>query len=248
MNMAESGTVTLPILRAPLASARFPDQRPFRYERVQQAADLLEFADEVTPQINDVRIDVAVDAAAAGLLLQPPVQRKFRVGQPVLRVTRVKMKNPAQRAFANHPLRQRDGRDAPVIVADHVDDLRLVRGGEHRLGLLDVQRERLFAQDVLAVFHRGNRHFRVQIVRRDDVHDVNQRRLDDFMPVRRGFLPAELRAGRLHSGGMASANRVQLDVGLEVEETGCLPPCIGVRLAHEAVANQSDAQSLCHAN
>ena len=87
-------------------------------------------------------------------------------------------------AFADHLLRQRDGRDAPVIVADHVDDFRLLRGGEHRLGLLDIQRQRLFAQDVFAVFRGGDGHLRVQIRRRDDVHNVNQRRLDDFAASR----------------------------------------------------------------
>jgi len=40
---------------------------------------------------------------------------------------------------------------------------------------------------------------------------------------------------------------VQLDICLEIEKTGSLPPCIGVRPAHEAVPDQSDAQSLRHA-
>jgi len=61
--------------------------------------------------------------------------------------------NPAQRAFANHPLRQRDGRNAPVIVADHVDDLRLLRGGEHRLGLFEIQRQRLSHKTCLPFFN-----------------------------------------------------------------------------------------------
>jgi hypothetical protein len=211
-----------------------------------ESADIFELADEVTPQINDVRIDVAVDAAAAGLLLQPPVHREIRVGQPVLRVAGAEMKNPPQRALANHPLRQRDGRDAPVIVADHVDDLRLLRGGQHLLAFLEIQAERFFAENVLAVFHRFNRHLRVQIRRRHDVHDINQRRLDDFAPVGRGVLPAELGACRLHRGGIAAANCVQLDVGLEVEEAGRLPPGIRVRPTHETVTDHPDTQSFCH--
>jgi hypothetical protein len=36
---------------------------------------------------------------------------------------------------------------------------------------------------------------------------------------------------------------VQLDVRLEMEKTGRLPPGIGMCPAHEAVANQSYAQS-----
>ena len=195
-----------------------------------------------------MRIDVAVDAAAAEFLLQPPVERKLRVGQPVLRVAGAEMINPAERALADHPLRQRNRRDAPVIVADHVDDLRLLRGGEHLLAFLEIHAERLFAEDVLAVFQRLNRHFRVRIRRRHDVHDVNQRRLGDFVPVGRGVLPAELGARGLHRAGVAPANRVQLDVGLEVEEAGRLPPGVGVCPAHEAVTDHPDAQSFCHKN
>src|SRR5665213_2169039 len=50
------------------------------------------------------------------------------------------------------------------------------------------------------------------------------RRLDDFAPVGRGELPAELRARGLHAGGVAPADRVQLDAGLEVEKFGRLSP------------------------
>ena len=221
-------------------------QRPFRHKRIQPTTHFLEFADQITPQINDVRIDVAVDAATTGFLLQTPVQRKFRVRQPVLRVTGVEMINPAKRAFADHSLCQRNSRDAPVIMADHVDDLRLLCRGEHRLGLFDVQCQRFFAQNVLPVFRRRNRHLRVKIRRGDDVHDVNQRRLDNFAPVRCGVLPAELCPGRLHARSVASAKCVQLNVGLEVEEAGRLPPGIRVRLAHEAVADQPDAKSSRH--
>jgi hypothetical protein len=39
---------------------------------------------------------------------------------------------------------------------------------------------------------------------------------------------------------------VQLDVGLEVEEAGRLPPGIGMRPAHEAVTDYPDAQSFRH--
>ena len=133
-------------------------------------------------------------------------------------------------------------------MANHVDDFGLVRGGEHRLGLFDVQRERFFAQDVFAVFRGGDGNFRVRIRGRDDVHDVDQRRLDDFAPVGGGVLPAELGARGLHAGGVASAKGMQLDIGPKMEKTGRLPPGIGMCPAHEAVANQSYAQSLGHRN
>ena len=70
----------------------------------------------------------------------------------------------------------------------------------------------------------GDGDFRVQVGRRRDVHDVNQRRLHDLAPVGRGELPAKLCPRGLHAGGVAPADRVQLDVRLEVEEARCLPP------------------------
>ena len=62
MNSAASSTVTLPALsRAALAAwlrgllPRLARQRTFLDEGMHQAADLLEFADEIARQVNDVR-------------------------------------------------------------------------------------------------------------------------------------------------------------------------------------------------
>ena len=96
------------------------------------------------------------------------------------------------------------------------------------------------------MLQRGDGHFGVEKRRRDDVHDVNQRRLDDFAPVGCGLFPAELCAGGLHAGGVAAADRVQFDVGFEVEEFRRLPPGIGVCPAHEFVADQSDTKGFGH--
>ena len=220
--------------------------RTFRHERVNDAANTGEFANEMACKVNDVGIDVAVNAAAAGLFLQPPVERKFWIRQPVLRVAGAKMINFSKRAFGQHPLRQRDGWNAAVIVADHVDAFRLFRGGENGLAFLQVAPQRFFAEDVLAVFQRGDGDFRVRERRRADVHDVNQRRFHDLAPVRRGELPAELRARGLHGGGIAAADRVHLDVRLEVEKFRRLPPRVRVRAAHEFVADETDAKCFGH--
>ncbi len=150
-------------------------QRTFLDERVHQAADFLEFTHEVARQINDVNVDVAVRPAAADAVLQPPLQRELRVRQPVLRITGVVVVNLAERAFADHFLRQRNRRDTPVIVANHMDDARLVHGGQHLLGLLGGQRERLFAEDVFAGPGGRDGNFRVRIVWRVDVHHINER-------------------------------------------------------------------------
>src|SRR5437667_12015133 len=48
---------------------------PFLDESVHEAADLFEFSDQIAPQINNVRIDIAVCATAADAFLQSPRQR-----------------------------------------------------------------------------------------------------------------------------------------------------------------------------
>ena len=95
--------------------------RPFGNEGVNDAANIGEFADEIPREVNDMGIDVAVNAAAAGCFFQSPVERKFRIRQPVLCIARAEMINLSERAFSHHPLRQSDRRNAPVIVADHVN-------------------------------------------------------------------------------------------------------------------------------
>ena len=53
-------------------------------------------------------------------------------------------------------------------------------------------------------------------------------------------------AQTLDGGGMASANGVQFDVGLEIEEFRCLTPRVGVRPPHEFVTNQPDTKCFGH--
>ena len=45
---------------------------------------------------------------------------------------------------------------------------------------------------------------------------------------------------------IATANGVHLDVGLERKKVGRLAPGIGMGLAHEAVADHPDTQSILH--
>src|SRR5436305_82460 len=48
-------------------------KRPFCDERVRKPADFRELTDEMATQIDDMRVDVAVNAAAAEFFLQSPV-------------------------------------------------------------------------------------------------------------------------------------------------------------------------------
>lgn len=220
--------------------------RAFRDEGMDDTVDLSELADKMARQVNDMRIDIAMDAAAAGLLLEPPVERKFRVRQTVLRIARAEMVNAAQRAFANHSFGQCYGRYAPVIMADHVDTLGLFGRGKNGFALLQISAHRFFAEDVLAIFQRGNGYFGMGGRGRRNINNVNQGRFNHFTPVGGRKLPAKLGAGCLHTRSVAAADGVQLNVCLEVEEFGRLPPSVGVGAPHEFVTDQSYTQSFCH--
>src|SRR5439155_12461245 len=101
--------------------------------------NFFEFADEISPKVDDVRIDIAMSSAAADPFLQAPDQRKFRIDDPILRIARVIMENVADGAVLNHFFRLSDGWNAPIIMADHVYDLGLFHRIEHLLALLHVQ-------------------------------------------------------------------------------------------------------------
>ena len=152
-------------------------------------------------------------AAAADHFVQLPAERRIRVNEPVLSVTGVEVSNLPERALDDEALGMRDGGNPAVVVANHVHDLGIPDRGEHGLGLLHVQREGLFTKHVLAGLGGGDRDLSVRVVVGADVHDVNEGRLDQFLPIGGGELPAEPGAGGLDAGGVASADSVQLGPG-----------------------------------
>ena len=78
---------------------------------------------------------------------QPPRRGRFRIDQPILRITSSKMIKPiAEIAALDHPFRQRDRRDTAVIVADHVCYPSLANGLPHLRGFTNRPGERFLAQ------------------------------------------------------------------------------------------------------
>ena len=71
------------------------------------AVDGLELAHQMTRQIHDVGIHVAVRAGAGGIGLVPPHDRKGWVDQPVLIIHGVEMEDPPDFAGLNHPTGER---------------------------------------------------------------------------------------------------------------------------------------------
>ena len=128
----------------------------------------------------------------------------------------------------------------PIVETDHVDHTGPFGVTPHVLGASRVQRERLLAQDVLAVVGRRDGDRRVGIVRRNDVDDVDVVALDDRPPIGVGFLKAEAVGGGVrqvlghvddHLAAQPDRQRAG-DRRHSVRET--------VRLAHEARADQGD--------
>ena len=103
---------------------------------------------------------------------------------PVLQVGRAVMEGPADAAFVHELAGQRDRRHAPVVEPDHVVDARLLDGPGHFLGFLDVHRQRLFANDHLAVLRRGDGDRAVHVIGRADVDQVDVLGADQLLPVR----------------------------------------------------------------
>ena len=193
-----------------------------------------------------MRVDIAVRAAAAVVLLQAPRQRKIRIDDPVLRIPGPVMVDLTQRAFSDHFTGQRHCRNPAVVMADHVNDFGFLGRRQHGLRLLDAQCQRLFAQHMLAVLRGGNRNLRMAVVGRADIHDINERGFHQFAPVGAGPLPSQLSARRLQSGRGATADRLHLHMRFEREEVGSLPPGIGVGFAHETISHHTDAQGSRH--
>lgn len=132
----------------------------------------------------------------------------------------------ADGAVRDHLLCKGDGRDAAVIVADHIDDARFFDGGDHFPSLQGVEGEGFLAEDGLAVLRGGDGDFGMGIVGGADVDDVDFGIGDDGAPVGRSVFPAEAGAGFFDGGGGAAADGVEADGGWEIKETGSLAPCV----------------------
>ena len=83
------------------------------------------------------------------------------------------VERPADAAFVDDLLDQRDGRHAAIVEGDHVGHARLLDRGDHLLGLGHVHGQRLFADDHLAGLGRGEHDFVVQDVGHADVDQVD---------------------------------------------------------------------------
>ena len=192
-----------------------------------------------------VRAQVAQRTRACVLPLQPPGQREGRVGQPVLQVAGPDVPDLADPAAGDELAGQREGRDAAVVETHHgADPPGLGPGGRrrHGLGLGHRVGQRLLAQHVLARLQRGDGNLGVRVAGRAHVDQLHVVAFEQGAPV--GFHPAEPVALRRHLRRRAvpAAQCGQHRTHRQVEGVRGGPPGLGVRRAHERVADHADAE------
>lgn len=148
----------------------------------------------------------------------------------------------AEFAAIDHLPGRGDGGDAPVVVADQVDDARLPHCSEHLLAFRNVEPERSLAKDGFAGKRRGDGDLAVGVVRRGDIDEVDGGIGDDIAPVGGGVFPAELSGGGTSGSGVAPADRHHPQVGGQIEKARRLAPSVGMRAPHEAVADEANGE------
>ena len=164
--------------------ACFAEDWAFLDKRLHETADFFDFTHKVASKIDDMRIDVAVGAGAGDLRLQAPDQWERGIRNPVLRIPRTIMINPVtQVAALDHGLGKSDGRNATVVVADHVHDARRLHGSDHLFAFMNSEAERLLTKDRLPVPRRFHSNFAMAVVRGADIDDVNFRIGDNLLPI-----------------------------------------------------------------
>ena len=194
--------------------------------------------------VHRVRSQVPEGAGPGHFPAQPPRHRRLVVGEPILQVADPHLPDLADPAL----LDQRPGqgqRGHPAIVEPHhrlhATGTRGDRSGDHRLRLRDRVRERLLDQDVLAGLEGGQGHLGMQVTGRADVDDVDVVALDDRLPVGRRLLPSVPVRSRLDVRGVAPDQQLLAHAYGVREERADVAPGVGVRLAHERVANNRHA-------
>ena len=135
-----------------------------------------------------------------------------------------------------------DGGATAVVIPDHVGHAGLLDGLEHFFGFLAVEAEGLFAEDHLAGFGGGDDLFGVEIVGGGDVDDVDIIAGDEFFPIGLDGFVAPLVGELLRLRGVATADGLRDEFVAGGEEVVNLMEGVAVGAAHEAVADEADAE------
>ena len=216
-----------------------------RGEGVQPARDLGDLVREQEQHLVDrVAGDVPEGPGPGGVLVQPPGHRGCFVSEPVLQVGRPDVPDGSQPAFGDQLLCQGQGRDPPVVEADH--GLHALRpgspGGEsHGLGLGQGVGQRLLQEHVLARLKGRDGDLGVQKARGADVHDLDVVAGKDRAPVRGCLRPAVPGRGTGHARRV-TAHQDLLLKRRDIEKARDVPPGVRVGFAHKSVADHGHAE------
>ncbi len=103
-----------------------------------------------------MRADVPKRAGSGKVLFHAPDQREIGVENPVLQVLGTEVADLPELAVVDQPLGELHRGHATIVEVDHRDGARLAGGRQHLLRFFEGVGERLFAEDVLSGFERGD--------------------------------------------------------------------------------------------
>ena len=201
-------------------------------ERVEEAADLVDLADEVAGEIDHVRAEVAERSRS------PPRAASKRqtssVGvAPVLEVAPAEVPDLAELARLDQLAREAHGRDEAVVERAQVLDAGRRDALPDLVALVGVAPERLLADDVLARLGGGDRRLGVERVRAEVVEQPDRGSATTSLPVRRPALEAVAAAASptasssrpaiATSRGMSGGGQVMYPILLEARSSAPCP-------------------------
>ena len=170
-------------------------------------------ADEKARQVDDVAAHVAERSGTGQTPLIAPCEGDLRTGRVVGQVARGEMLDLAERPVLNQLLNCRDRRRATQIESDAMHHSGALRGAQHAQRFLRRQRERLFAQHVLAALQQRLDRGRVLKVRQRHHDQVDVLRVGHRLPIRSRPIepPPDLRIRR--QAGVRIGDDRQSDLG-----------------------------------
>ena len=171
------------------------------WRRVRVQATTRWRAGEVAGEIEVVGRLVHQDAAALALPGAAPGRLAVVAGGAGPAGEHVDALKLAEAAFVQEALRGDDLRAVAELEADGEESPGALGGGDHRIGLADVDGHRLLAEDVAAGLQGGDGDLGVEGVRRHDDDDVRAGRLEHALVVREGGA-AKLLGALLGEGGV----------------------------------------------
>ena len=190
-----------------------------------------------------MRAQVAQRAAAGDRFVKPPTGLHGAVHAPLLQIDRPPMINLPQRAAFDEFFGLLHSRHKAIVERDHVLDASRFYRIQHGFGFFGGARQRFFAEYMLAGLRRGDAGFGMRIVGSAIVQHVDIVIGDQVAPVGVSALVAIAPRGCIDGAFVAARDRHQTRHGYRrIHHVGNGLEGVGVRFAHESIANHADAQ------